>query len=356
MKDLRRIAYGVLALPLAAIPPLEAQQTVQLANGDRLTGTLSAVTDDGWVFQYAGGELKLAVESIIGFATPEPIGVRLRDGTIAAVTVASAADGLRLAARDGSVRIVAPSDVAAVGDAADLDALVPVAVGYFTPLSRFWGATTSLGFSNKSWNSRSRDLAASIEVRRASPKDRVTVKAGVNLKEAGVEGGGLESTVEKYYGSLRVDVFLSPRVFGFGVSGQERDTFQDIDLRSNYNAGMGYQLVATEASDLRFYQSAGYRVEKFTSGGSSSTAVIATGAGFRQDVGPALLTWSLDWAPSVKDFADYRILSEASLTATVYQGLGFRVASRNEFNNAPSVGVQKHDWLVTTTLAYTVGS
>jgi putative salt-induced outer membrane protein YdiY len=49
------------------------------------------------------------------------------------------------------------------------------------------------------------------------------------------------------------------------------------------------------------------------------------------------------------------MLSEAGLSTTVFKGLGFRIGSRNEYNNRPPVGVEKHDWLFTTNLTYTVG-
>lgn len=352
----RRMAPSIVALLVfGTVQQAGAQQTLMLDNGDRLTGTLTNIKDDSWTFNHAGGELKVPAASVTGFTAPDPIGIRLVDGAIMAVSIAMVGDRLQLQAQDGSTRTAVPGELAAVGDPADLEALVPVQVGYFSPLNRFWGATTSLGFSNKSGNSRSRGISASIELRRTSPKDRLTFKAGLNREEAGMDGGGLETTVEKYYGSLRADVFFGPKFFIFGVTGQERDTFQDIDLRSNYNAGFGYQVIANPATDLRVFASGGARVERFTSGGSNTTGVFGSGAGFRQALGPAVLDWSVDWAPSVDDIEDFRFLSQTSLTTTIYKGLGFRVAIRNEINNSPPAGIKKHDMLVETGLTYAVG-
>ncbi len=347
---------SLFALALTAVATTaEAQQQLRLANGDQLTGTLTGVSGGAWVFTHAGGELKLAHGNIASFTSASPVGVRLADGSILAGTINTVGGQLQINQAGGAARTVAMGDLAAVGDPTNLAALEPKRVGYFSPLADFWGATASLGFSNKSGNSRSRGLGANVNVARISPKDRITLKLGTAREEADVGSGTLDKTVEKYFGSLRVDVFFGPRFFVFGGTAQERDRFQDIDLRSNYNAGFGLQVIATPETDLRFYTSGGYRREAFTSGGTASTETVGLGAGLTQQLGPAVFAWSVDMTPSLNELADYRLLSDASLTIAVYKGLGFRIGSRNEINNRPPAGVEKHDMLLTTSLTYSIG-
>jgi putative salt-induced outer membrane protein YdiY len=345
----------VAALLSLAVTELAAQQVLELTNGDRLTGTLSDIAGGQWVFEHPGGAVKISPAEVASLTAPDPIGVRLDDGTIAAATVSTSGGQLQLSLSEGGARTVQPAQLAAVGDPANLEALVPLEVGFFSPMDRFWGATASLGFSDKSGNSQSRGLGAAIQVGRNSPKDRLTLKAGLNREEAPGASGDFEKTVEKYYGSLRADIFVGPRFFLFAFTGHERDTFQDIDLRSQYNGGFGYQVIATDQTDLRFYTSGGLRVENFTSGGDNSTAVVASGAGLRQALGPAWFDWSVDWSPSVENIEDYRLLSEASLTTSVIGGLGFRLAMRNEYNNNPQTGIEKHDMLISSALTYSIG-
>jgi putative salt-induced outer membrane protein YdiY len=347
-------AFGLL---LGAATTLAAQQTLVLNNGDRLTGQLQGVAGGVWTFKHAGGDVKIPATNVASFTASDPIGVRLADGTIAAGTVAPAGNQLRVSLQDGTTRTVAPSAFAAVGSPTALDALVPVEIGFFRPFSQFWGAVVSLGFSDKSGNSRSRGLGANVEVARKSPKDRLTLRAGLAREDSRVGGGeDLQRIVEKYYGSLRADVFVSPKFFLFGETRQERDKFQDIDLRSIYNAGFGYQILSTPLTDLRAYASGGARREDFTSDLPTKTAaVLGIGAGLRRDLGLAVLGWNVDWGPNVEDFEDYRLRSDASLTTTIFQGLGFRLGVLNELNNKPSAGFKKHDMLVTTSLTYTIG-
>ncbi len=272
-----------------------------------------------------------------------------------AATISPAGNALQLAVSDGTTRTVTSADLAAVGDPTDLPSLEPIIIGYFSPFDRFWGATVGFGFSDKSGNSRSRGISLALEAGRQSPKDRLTFKAGLTREEARLQGSEFETTVEKYFGSLRLDVFFGPSVFVFGVTAQERDQFQDVDLRSSYNAGFGYQIIATDLTDLRWYASGGLRVENFTSGGSESNGILGAGVGLRRVLGPAVFNWTGDWAPNVQNFSDYRFISDASLTTTIYKGLGFRLGLRNELNNNPRPGVEKHDMHVTTTLTYTIG-
>lgn len=170
--------------------------------------------------------------------------------------------------------------------------------------------------------------------------------------------GDLLKVVEKYYGAARLDVFVSPAVFLFGETLQEADKFQGIDLRSNYSAGLGFQVIAAAPTDLRFDVSGGLRVENFTPAAGDTTIgtpIASAGSQLRQRVGPMILDWALRWTPAVEDVKDYRFLSNATVTTTLFRGVGFRIGSRNEFNNDPPAGIEKHDWRLSFSLTCTIG-
>ncbi len=355
MRIVMRSTFAMLVVALSAVSTAAAQQTLVLNNGDRLTGELTAISGSDWVFKLAGGEIKVPTTDISSFSATEPIGVRLADGSVVAATVTTAGNQLQLTLTDGTSRTIAPADLAAVGDPGNLAALRPLEIGLFKPFSKFWGATVAFGFSNNSGNSTSRGVAFSFDIERRSPKDRQVIKGGLSREFAPGASGDLETTVEKYYGSLRLDVFLVSRLFAFGFAGYDRDQFQDLDLRQNYNLGLGYQVVETDKTDLRFYGSGGVRLEEYTSGGNSSTSILGLGGGYKQKLGPIVFDWTVAYTPSLEDGADYRVVSDASLTTTIFEGLGFRIGSRNEYNNKPQPDVETHDWLFTTALTYSIG-
>jgi putative salt-induced outer membrane protein YdiY len=334
-----------------------AQETLTLKNGDRLTGTLVAITGGTWTFKHAGGELKVPAGDVASYVTTAPVGVRLTDGTILAGTVTAAGDRLQLVGADGRTRAITPADLAAIGDPSRLEALRPIRIGYFSPFAKFWGATVGFGFSNKTGNGRSRGLTGDLQLDRSTPKDRIQLGFGIAQQRATpFPDSALVQTVAKIYGNGRVDVFFSGRAFAFAATTQERDTLQNLDLRSVYNGGLGYQIFALPTTDFRLSLSAGYRRENFHAPDSvSATPIVAAGTALYQKLGPIDFQWNFDWAPSTENFRDYRILSTASLTTTIVKGLGFRMASRNEFNNNPPGSAKKHDWLLTSALTYSLG-
>jgi putative salt-induced outer membrane protein YdiY len=332
-----------------------AQQTLSLSSGDRLTGRLVRITDSTWVFHYAGSDLKLAVSTVAGLTASEPIGLRLSDSTIGAATISPAQGELTLTFADGTVRTVAPAALAAVGAPDHLDALRPTHIGLFSPITRFWGATGSLGLSDKSGNSTARGIAFSLDVGRTTPRDRISAGFAVHRESSQPPGGTYQATVEKYFGYLRADIYVSGRLFTFAQTQQERDKFQDLRLRSTYTAGLGVQAVSTTATDLRFSASSGLRHQAFYTAANDQTAVAVAGYSLAQRLGPATFAWRFEATPSLEDFNDYQFRSDASISTALVAGLGLRLGAVNEFNNQPQPGIKKHDMLLTTTVTYSVG-
>jgi len=336
-----------------------------LRSGDRLTGTLVGIDGGTWVFRHAGGELKLPAAQVVEFTRTAPIGLRLADGSIAAGRLTSAAGTLRFTAADGTARTLAPADIAAVGSPDDLAALRPVTIGFLSPFGKFWGARIGAGLSSTSGNSRSRGFNADLKVERQSAKDRLSLGLGGATEWSAVRDPGtgefpdsLAKVAEQYFGAARLDVYVAKAIYLFGGTLQERDRFQGLDLRSSYNAGAGYQAIATAPTDLRFDLSGGLRVENFTPAAgdtTASTAVASAGSALRQQLGPMTLDWALRWTPAVEDLEDYRLLSDAGLSTNLFKGVGFRIGSRNQYNNRPPVGIEKHDWLLTFNLTYAIG-
>lgn len=361
---MRTLPFSGLVLLAVLAAPAPAQDVLTLGNGDRLTGELLAVDGATWTFKHAGGELKLLAAEVSAFSSERRLGLRLSDGTIAAGRVSASNGTMQFTADDGGVRTVAPADFAAVGNPDDLRTLEPVRIGFLSPFGKFWGARIGAGFSNASGNTRSRGFNGDATLERKTSKDRLTFNAGGATQWSSVRDDtgqfpdSLAKVAEKFYGSARLDVFLVSKVFMFGGTEQLIDKFQGVDLRSNYNAGVGYQVVDTDPTDLRFDVSGGLRVENFTptEGDTTiATAVVAVGGGFQQKLGPVNFDWAIHWTPALEDVKDYRLLSTAGLSTEVFNGLGFRIGTRNEVNNRPPPGIDKHDWLLTFNLTYTLG-
>lgn len=359
---------GAAAVLLLVASPSEsaAQQTLTLSNGDRLSGVLARIAGDEWVFKYAGKALEIAMAAVVSFTAAEPVGLRLADGTMLAATVSTVPGGLRLQAADGTSRTVAVADLAAIGDPADLDALRPVEIKLLSPFFQFWRATASLGLSLKDGNTNTRNGTFYLDLARETKLDRLSLTLQMSQDHDRVDTNSdgqpdsLVQTSGKYLGALRYDVYPVPRLYAFAATRQSRDRFKDIDLRSFYTAGVGYQFIRREKLDLRSSLGAGLRYEKLflQRGAVDSSTSVPTGSldgSLRVVLGPLDYDLRTVYAPSLEDFGDYQLLTITGLTAKVIAGLGFRIQLLWEYDNTPTAGSSKSDTELTTALTYTLG-
>jgi putative salt-induced outer membrane protein len=195
---------------------------------------------------------------------------------------------------------------------------------------------------------------------RATALDRLSLTVQLSQDHDRVDGDSLVQTAGKYLAGLRYDVFFTPKLFVFGTTRQSRDRFKEIDLRSFYTAGMGYQFIQQPKLDLRSSVGAGIRYEKFflQEGTVDSSTTVGTGsldAAFRAELGPFNYDIRGVYAPAFNDFNDYQVLAITGLTARVIAGLGFRIQLLWEYDNTPTAGSEKNDTELTTALTYTLG-
>jgi len=359
-KGVRSIGAWVVVLSTLAVvgaSPARGQQSLELADGDQLSGSVKAIGGGTWLFTYRGQDVEVSSADIVSFTAPDPIGLRLSDNSIVVASVAQAAGGLTLTLADGSTQTVAITDLEAVGDPADLGALEEVTMGYFTPFGRFWALSASAGASFKGGNSETSSVNGRLDVDRTTDRDKLEASFLITEeRNRPPDGDAVELVAQRFIGGLRAEIFPWTKVFLYGSNIYTRDRFSDIDLRVNLNAGAGLQLAKSDRTDLKAALGLGGRSENFTSDTPSKT--VGTGnfnaqwiqlfGGFRFDTG-------FDFTPALEDFNDYQIISDTNLTATLIAGLGFRVGFLFQYDNTPADGIDSTDTTLTTSLAYTLG-
>ena len=57
----------------------------------------------------------------------------------------------------------------------------------------------------------------------------------------------------------------------------------------------------------------------------------------------------------MEDIEDFRLVSDVTLTAPLFLGIGFRIGVLDEYNSRPQSGIKRNDLLITTRLSYTIG-
>lgn len=333
-----------------------AQHTVTLTNGDRLTGSFTGIDGGVWKFNYLGQVQDIPAADISEMTIDSPMGWRLADGTIVAGTLSFSGSTATLSSA-GQTQRIALADVAAIGSADNLEALIPVEIGLFSPITKFWSALASLGITSKSGNSKDRGFAATLEFERKTERDRLDFDFGAVKQESSTGGGAFQTTVSRYTAGGRGEIFASRDFFTFLQTRFERDIFQDLSLRSSNNLGIGFRPISNGETDLRVSASGGFQVEQFVTPGTpdATDAIAVFDSELRQAVGVATLRWKAQLTTLPQELDDYRFRSAASLTISIIEGLGFRVAVITEYDNNPQPGIQKTDNLFSTTLTYTLG-
>lgn len=333
---------------------LEAQQIIVMKDGDRISGHLLRIDKGKWVIKYAGVDVHLPADSVASLTSATALGLRLRDSTVLAASVAPTATGLKLSEDNGQSRIVTVADIAAVGPATDLGKLRLVSIGVFSPFFRFWGITVSLGATFEAGNSNSDNFTFFTHLNRRTTKDRLYLQFQASQQRQPISGGD-SVTSASWLGQLRGDFYLRPWLFAALSTRQSQNTFQGLALQSFYLGGLGYQAIQSTNTSLSAQVGAGVRYEDLVSGMSTTDPVGVLSVTWHQTLGPLVFIVAQSLTPNLKDFSDYNFLGQASVTATLIAGLGLRLATTTQYDSTPQPGRENLDFQFTTTIAYSGG-
>jgi putative salt-induced outer membrane protein YdiY len=242
---LRRLI--VLCACLLAAAPAAADE-VLLTNGDRLTGTVVALSASTLTVTTPHGPLKIAWASVAGLVVTDPILV-----TVARQPAAS----VRIAAGEGPGRV-------------RLDPGGPVELTQIVALARPQPAVTvaggaNAGFLQTSGNTDVSSLRLDGDIAIREHDNRYRGSASLNRAE---DAG--RDTAENWNTAFNYDRFLTTRLFVNGNAIFTNDRFRDLDLRTALGAGLGYQVLNTALVQLTANAGLGWVNENFDAGADDS--------------------------------------------------------------------------------------
>ncbi len=262
----------LLCLTTGLFSILSLADQVTLSNGDRITGTLIEQTTDQLVIDTAyAGKIKIKRSEIINLSTDHPLRVQLHDGRqLDGVLKAEQPASLRIETLDGQRIPLGGLDTIAVIGAIPSD----------KPAEYEWRGNIVLSGEARSGNTDTDKLNLSTRVVAEKKKDnRFTVSA--ILAREHVDD---RLTKEQYRLDGKYDHFFHDRWYGFLATSFEQDPFRDIDLRSVFSAGSGYQFF--DSDELRLSLEAGFSY--------TDTRFIVD-----QDDDYAGFNWGLNWEQSL---------------------------------------------------------
>ncbi|VAW74384.1 hypothetical protein MNBD_GAMMA15-1356 [hydrothermal vent metagenome] len=248
MKPVFRLLLSVVVGLYATL--LQADQ-IALSNGDRVSGTLIEQNMDQIIIEtpYAG-KLTIKRSEIIRLTTDHPMRIQLHDGR--------QIDGILRQVKPGSLSIETP-DLQQI-PLGGLDTIAAIdAIPSGLPAVFEWRGNVTLSGEEKSGNTNTDKLNISTRIVAEKKNDkRFTVST--RLARENVNN---KLTKEQYRLDGKYDHFFHEKWFGFVATSFEQDPFKDIDLRSIFSVGSGYQFYDTDKLRLSLEAGLSYTETRF---------------------------------------------------------------------------------------------
>jgi putative salt-induced outer membrane protein YdiY len=316
--------------------------TVGLANGDKITGTVTAVTTDhvDITTPYAG-KLSLDRKQVKTIYTAEAVPVTHPDNTVSTKFISPLADGSGWTETD----TVVPAPQAVVPPP-----VVPVTAEAPTEKKRFtkylylgpdWKNQFAVGATEIGGNTDETDVTAGLTFNYLKAPNELTIKF---LAQYGKSNGVITSDLFDQGITYRRD--LSSRWYLFGNEDARYDGLKGLSLDLSASVGPGYYLIKNDRMKLDVRVGPGYIYEKRFDGTSDSNVAGVAGLRFQYKINDRFdVSHTDDYTTSLQDDRVFTIDSETALNykLDIESGFGLKLAFSDLYDNTASLGHKNND-------------
>lgn len=312
--------------------------TVELTNGDRLTGKLVSMIDGTVVFQSSiFGEIKIPFDQISSLVSDSETTVALQDGSRAVGTIELDQQG-NVAIRESNLQQSSGLS------RADVVAFNPPPVSNKTKYS----GRANLGGTFNRGNSDEDTLNLDAELVARTVDSRYTF--GVEVNEG--SSAGVTTTSNRLL-SAKYDAFLTEKDYMFVLLKGESDDLADLNLRSTVGAGYGHQFYENDITNLSTEVGLSYVNEDYKIAPDEAFPSLTLGLNYdRKFFDKAMVLFnntSMDI--SLEDSKDTLLKNKLGVRFPLTQGLNISTQLNVDYDNQPAVGTKKTD----TSLIFSVG-
>jgi len=170
-----------------------------------------------------------------------------------------------------------------------------------------------------------------------------------------------ELNARNAYGTIKLDFFVSKRFYVYTGALFEQDTFQDLNLRTSFFAGPGYQFIDTgdyaspylNKMQLNGEIGLGYFNEDFKRAEDVSYFTGRWGANFNWPVLPWLTVFHQHQGfPSLEKTKDWYVTSQQGLRMKIWGNFTTTFQFNWRYDNEPAPGTKKSDRQYILALGY----
>ncbi|MGR9091872.1 MAG: DUF481 domain-containing protein [Gammaproteobacteria bacterium] len=316
-----------------------------LTDGSRLVGALQENTADGYVIETSyAGKLVISASAVAGVSSDAPLTVALdsKERVVGRLDFDPETSTQRVretAFGDVNIEVTRIAAFWKNGERSPtIQKLEERIAAYEDP----WSGRVTFGFQGASGNTDRRLIKGRAEARREVDKDRLLLY---------VEGHSEEQNKQLTESEIRLGMNMernfAERWFAFLDEDLEHDKFENLQLRSNTNAGVGYFAIKKPQHEWKLRAGIGYEYASFDNGTDQRRAIAVLGYDYRIDIADWVrFTHQIRYLPSLEDPAkDYRVRSDVGLEVPLASSelFAIRVGLRNEYNNTPPASAKSLD-------------
>lgn len=322
---------------------------VTLKDGSVIHGEVIEMVDGVLQIKSALAEdlIKVKWSEVSKLAVSHPIPFHLKEGTVLVGTAEEDEPGtMKLKAGPTGSTVNVP-----------MEAVTQVNPVVQPPV--IYSGSLNAGYSQATGNSRLRNVSVLGDFVARSEQLRLTL---LGRYVYGDNAGNLITRNAR--GTIKLDFFITKRLFWFASAYVENDFFQNLKLRTAIASGPGYQWIERGDfggifKDMTFYTEVGaayfnedYRDNSITGDKASFRGRVAMKWDWPLLDGRVTLYHHNEIFPSVQNFSDFFFTMDNGFRLKILAGLtsGFQVTTR--FNNRPPAGTGDTDNLYLLTLGY----
>lgn len=336
MKNSRTVLPVLPAFFCAAIIAAQLRaDTVDTRGGAHLTGKITKIAD-GTVYLHTdyAGDIAIKQSEVTGFATDEPIAVRLASGTRLDGRVAPAAGGaLQIGGPDGTLTTDVPR-IAATWEAGGED---PAMVA----LHRHWTYEAAVDVNGKTGNHEQLGTEASFRAVLKTPQDELQFYSGYNRQVT-----DHQKSADQFKAGADYAAHFSERNSWYVRDEGGFDRVKDIVFYDIAAAGFGHDFIKQPKHTLTGRAGLSYRFDDYKN--PATTDVNSLGADFELShewvFCISRLVNQLTYVPAFENLNNFVISHESFYEIPLADpAWKLRLGVSNDYNSKPGAGVKRLD-------------
>jgi putative salt-induced outer membrane protein len=364
---LRKVNFFALIAFYALTAAAFADQ-ISLKNGDHLTGTV--VKSDGKTLvlhtEFAG-DITLQFAAITEIKTEQDLHVSTSDKKTVVGPVTTNDGKLEVATKTSGTVEVPEGSVALIRNDAEQAAYEK---SLHPGLLHGWNGGANVGFALARGNSKTENLALSMNLVHATVDDKITMSVSSIYTQNDAAIPPSPTTVANLVqASVRYDRNLKPLLFAFVGADFGSNALQALDLRGVYGGGLGFHAIKQDNTTLDLLGGVNYTHETYSNlaatpptapptfvafGKTNRFAALTLGEEFMHKLhASTVLTESLYFYPDMSDTSQYRGTFGFGTVTKISKWLGWQNQFGDIYVSNPPEGARKNDVVFTTGLNFT---